>query len=163
MRARGGLAQALWATGQHDEAIGHYRELLRFNPGDNQGIRYLLAACLLDLDRDDDLLALLESYGPECTADWAYTTALAKFRREGDTPSTRKLLKEAMKTNQHVPDYLVGAKKVPVTQAAYISMGGEDEAQEYAGRNAPSWARSQGALDWLMNSMPLGRKSRRSK
>ncbi|MEW5995961.1 MAG: hypothetical protein AB1744_16415, partial [Candidatus Zixiibacteriota bacterium] len=55
MRARCGLAQCLWGTGQQMEAIEHYQEMLRLNPNDNQGIRYLLAACLLELDRDDDL------------------------------------------------------------------------------------------------------------
>jgi tetratricopeptide (TPR) repeat protein len=65
MRARGGLAQALWDIGHHDEAIEHYRELLRLNPNDNQGNRYLLAGCLLALDRDADLTALLNAYGQE--------------------------------------------------------------------------------------------------
>src|SRR5947199_51392 len=37
MRARAGLAQALWTSGSRDEAIAHYREMLRLNPGDNQG------------------------------------------------------------------------------------------------------------------------------
>jgi hypothetical protein len=36
MRARQGLAMRLNDAGRADEAIGHYRELLRFNPGDNQ-------------------------------------------------------------------------------------------------------------------------------
>ena len=40
MRARAGLAATLNALGEVDAAIGHFRELLRLNPNDNQGIRY---------------------------------------------------------------------------------------------------------------------------
>ena len=40
MRARcGGIAQMLWASGRHEEAVAHYRDLLRLNPNDNQGVR----------------------------------------------------------------------------------------------------------------------------
>jgi hypothetical protein len=47
MRARLGLVQALRDLGRDDEAVAHYRELLELNPGDNQGVRYLLVATLL--------------------------------------------------------------------------------------------------------------------
>ena len=47
MRARAGLAAMLDALGDVEAAIGHYRDMLRLNPGDNQGIRYVLARCLM--------------------------------------------------------------------------------------------------------------------
>jgi tetratricopeptide (TPR) repeat protein len=159
MRARSGLAQALWATGHHDEAVGHYRELLRLNPNDNQGNRYLLAGCLLDLDQDAELTTLLDSYGQECTAEWSYTRALAAYRRDDDTGEARTLLKEAGTTNSHVPAYLLGRKKLPRKPASYITMGGEDEAQEYARRYAATWANTKGALEWLMAHLPPDAKA----
>jgi hypothetical protein len=36
MRARAGLARALWASGDHDGAVVHYWDMLRLNPGDNR-------------------------------------------------------------------------------------------------------------------------------
>ena len=39
MRARSGLAEALWYSGKLDEAAAHFRELLRLNPEDTQGNR----------------------------------------------------------------------------------------------------------------------------
>ena len=48
MRAREGLANALWALGERDQALAHYREMLELNPVDNQGVRYELADCLLE-------------------------------------------------------------------------------------------------------------------
>jgi tetratricopeptide (TPR) repeat protein len=47
MRARAGLAATLDALGDVEAAIGHYRDMLRLNPGDNQGIRYVLARCFM--------------------------------------------------------------------------------------------------------------------
>ena len=149
MRARCGLAQALWASGQHEEAIGHCRELLRLNPNDNQGIRYVLAACLLELERDPELKALLDAYGPEHTAAWSYTAALVSFRDSGDTPDGQRLLGEALKINTHVPAYLLGKRKPPLRPSPYITMGGEDEAQEYMRSCGPAWRRTTGALEWL--------------
>ena len=161
MRARGGLAQALWDVGRHDEAIEHYRELLRLNPNDNQGNRYLLAGCLLALDRDADLTALLNAYGQESTAEWSYTWALIAYRRDGDSVEARSLLEKATTTNSHVPSYLLGRKKLPRKPVPYITMGGEDEAQEYARRYAAAWANTQGALEWLMACLPPDVKAAR--
>jgi tetratricopeptide (TPR) repeat protein len=81
MRARVGLAQCLWKTGQREEAVEHYQEMLRLNPNDNQGIRYILASCLLELARDDELVNLLKKYKDDASAAWAYTTALLAFRK----------------------------------------------------------------------------------
>jgi len=161
MRARGGLAQALWDVGRHDEAIEHYRELLRLNPNDNQGNRYLLAGCLLALDRDADLTALLNAYGQESTAEWSYTWALIAYRRDGDSVEARSLLEKAATTNSHVASYLLGRKKLPRKPVPYITMGGEDEAQEYARRYAAAWANTQGALEWLMACLPPDVKAAR--
>ena len=44
MRARAGLAACLWQLGEREEAVAHYRDMLRLNPNDNQGIRYTLSA-----------------------------------------------------------------------------------------------------------------------
>jgi tetratricopeptide (TPR) repeat protein len=161
MRARGGLAQALWDVGRHDEAIEHYRELLRLNPNDNQGNRYLLAGCLLALDRDADLTALLDAYGQESTAEWSYTWALIAYRRDGDSVEARSLLEKATITNSHVASYLLGRKKLPRKPVPYITMGGEDEAQEYARRYAAAWANTKGALEWLTARLPPNVKTAR--
>ena len=40
----------------------HWRDLLRLNPNDNQGIRYVLAARLLELGRDRELAVLLKAH-----------------------------------------------------------------------------------------------------
>lgn len=42
MRARHGLGLSYWQQGKFEDAIGEFKELLKRNPNDNQGVRFLL-------------------------------------------------------------------------------------------------------------------------
>jgi tetratricopeptide (TPR) repeat protein len=148
MRARLGLVNCLWTTERRQEAVEHLGDMLRLNPGDNQGVRYTLAGFLLFLDRDEDLGRLLAQYPEEGLATWAYTKALLAFRRHGDTPDARRLLKEARKANKYVPDYLAG-RKYPAEQPAYYSPGQETEALEYIAGFLAAWKSTPGAVAWV--------------
>lgn len=152
MRARCGLAQALWALDERDDAVAHYRDMLKLNPNDNQGIRYLLAACLVAMERDGELAALLKKYD-DGTAAWAFTRALAAFRRNGDTETSRRLLANALASNRHVPSFLMGDRKLPRAAPQYIAIGGEDEAIAYAQDFGAGWSNTAGALVWLADIM----------
>jgi tetratricopeptide (TPR) repeat protein len=155
MRARLGLAHSLWTAGRRDEAVQHLQDMLRLNPGDNQGVRYTLAGFLLFLDRDDDLARLLPQYDDEVSAAWSYTKALLAFRQHGDTPQARQLLKQARKSNQHVPAYLLGEKLPPMKQPGYYSRGDESEALNYIGSFLAAWKSSPAAIAWLReNAQP---------
>ena len=153
MRARLGLALSLWTAGRRNEAVQHLQDMLRLNPGDNQGVRYTLAGFLLFLDRDDDLARLLQQYADEVSAAWAYTKALLAFRQQGDTNETRQLLKQARKTNKHVPAFLLGDKFPPTEQPAYFSPGDESEALEYIGSFLAGWKSTPGAIAWLRENV----------
>jgi hypothetical protein len=85
--------------------------MLKLNPNDNQGIRYLLLASLLRHDDITGAKALLASYADEWSAQWLYTRALIAYR-EGDAAkaATLKLVKEALSTNEHVPAILAGTR-----------------------------------------------------
>jgi tetratricopeptide (TPR) repeat protein len=153
MRARLGLAHSLWMAGSRDEAVGHLEDMLRLNPHDNQGVRYTLAGFLLFLDRDDDLDRLLRQYPDEGSAAWAYTRALLAFRRHGDTPEARRLLREAKRRNKHVPVYLLGDKFPPAEPPGSYSPGDESEALNYLGGFLAGWKSTPGAVAWLRESV----------
>lgn len=158
MRARAGLADRLWTAGQRDEAVAHVRDLLRLNPGDNQGLRYTLAAWLLFLDRDDELSTLLEQYAEDGSAAWAYTRALLAFRREGSTIASRRLLKAARKVNKHVPAYLLGEKFPPEEPPASYSPGAESEAVMYVDAFLSGWKSTAGAIAWVRENSKTRKK-----
>lgn len=149
MRARLGLAQCLWALGDREPAVEHYREMLRLNPNDNQGIRSVLASCLLELGRDDETAQLLRQYEDDSCATWAYSRALLTFRRGGDSAGARKTLEKALASNAHVPAFLLGEKRLPRFPPGLIGMGDENEAVSYAFDNSVVWKKTPGALEWL--------------
>jgi tetratricopeptide (TPR) repeat protein len=149
MRARGGLAECLWESGQHDEALAHYRALLKLNPNDNQGNRYLLASCLIKLGYHEELVALLDQYDEDVCANWPWTRALLAFREHGDVDESRHLLATALERNPHIPDYLLGRKKLPRRLPDYVGYGDENEAVSYAAEDTEAWKTTDGALAWL--------------
>ena len=159
MRARLGLAEVLWASGRRAEAAEHLEAMLRLNPNDNQGLRYIQSGWLLNLDRLDDLDDLLGRYD-EGSATWAYTKALVSFRRGGDSAEARKLLAAAKKANKHIPSYLLGRKPMPPEQPAFYSPGDEDDAILYVGHNLSAWKSTPGAIGWVRSKEKGPRKRR---
>jgi tetratricopeptide (TPR) repeat protein len=150
MRARAGLASALLKLGDDEAAIGHYHDMLELNPGDNQGIRYVLAACLLRRGDEAELKNLLAAYRAEGSAHWLYTRALLAFRegRVGEDEVVR-LVKDAWSANEHVPAILAGTASRVVSDSGYITVGGPDEATEYVAECGPAWHGTPGAVEWL--------------
>jgi tetratricopeptide (TPR) repeat protein len=164
MRARFGLAQCLEALGRVDDAIVHYRDLLRLNPGDNQGVRYSLLAALLARGRDEEAGALLRQFGDEPSAIWLYGWALWSFRREGDTPVSRQRLRRALRANRRVAAYLTGEDDLPVDEPQAYAPGSEEEAVLCARLLQAAWRATPGASAWLESprrQRGAARKSRR--
>lgn len=153
MRARSGLAHTLLKLGDTDGAIDHFREMLRLNPNDNQGIRYSLAGCLLRRDEPAALDELLTEYAGEGSAFWLYTRALMAFREGGPSdPTAIALAKDAWSANQHVPAILAGTQPPAISDSGYITMGGPDEATYYVTECGVAWQRTPGAVAWLTSA-----------
>ncbi len=159
MRARAGLARTLWELGRREEAASHFRDLLRLNPGDNQGIRYGLLNLLLELGRGEEVDAHLAEYDEDWSTEWLYTGALRQFQREGKSASADRMLAEALECNPHVPPFLLGQKRIPFSLPQAISFGGESEAVTYAAIYLHIWRQTPGALKWLESNLPDNQES----
>jgi hypothetical protein len=140
--------------------------MLRLNPNDNQGIRYVLAECLMKSGETEALKNLLKQYDEDGSALWLYTQALVAFRENGaGDGKAEELAKEAWKANSHVPAVLAGTKKAKISPDGYLTMGGEDEAAHYVEEWGFDWHTTPGAIDWLtkvaaeMASTPTQRRS----
>lgn len=152
MRARHELALALWRRGHRDEAVGHYHEMLRLNPNDNQGIRYLLMDALLELGREADAGALLKRYKNDGSAHWTWSAALLAFRRTRNSAPANKALAAAVKANGHVVAYLLGRTPLPPTLPEFIGMGDETEAVAYVHSAAGAWDAAPEAKAWVADA-----------
>ncbi len=155
MRARAGLAGALWGLGDVDGVVTEYRGLLDLNHDDNQGIPILLSSLLAEEGRDGELEALLDAYEGEISCNWPYSRVLLAFRREGPTDRANALLDEAVEGNPFVPFFVLGLLPLP-EPPPYVTPGGPDETVDCAADNALAWWRTEGAADWMADrALPL--------
>jgi tetratricopeptide (TPR) repeat protein len=159
MRARLALAQILFDLGRIEEALTHYRELLRLNPNDNQGVRWLLLPVLLEHGKDEEAGALLDQFDEDIQATWPYGRALWLFRREGDTERSRAVVTEAEDINPHVIAYLLNPESIPQNSAPSFTFGSKEEAASAADSLLPAFTATPGALAWLQQQA-AGRKRR---
>jgi tetratricopeptide (TPR) repeat protein len=148
MRALFGLAQTQQDLDQYEEAARNYRELLRLNPEDNQGVRYLLLPLLVEMGEDTEAMELLQEYKDDQDVIFLYMRALLAFRAEGDSQSSRSLLRRARKANPHVPERLLDEEESAPLPNHY-GPGTEEEAAICALECSLAWESSPGALDWL--------------
>ena len=153
MRARQGLAFCLWELGEREEAIDHYQQMLDLNPDDNQGIRHVLAGCLLDEELDEELGDLLQRYEEDAFAECGTSRGRACRPKEGDTGKSTEALEEAIETNPYVPLYLLGHKSLPSALPDLMSLGDEREAVAYVAGALTGWLRTPSALEWLRGNV----------
>lgn len=149
MRARAGFTAALWKMGERRAALEQARELLRLNPGDNQGTRYILLQWLLIEGMDDEASALLKEYEDDGAAAWLYGRTFHEFRTRGRSAKADAALREALEENRHVQPYLLGEKELPMHVPDLIEWGGESEAVEYVYAAYGLWYYTPGALEWV--------------
>lgn len=152
MRALAGLANSLWQMGNEEQAVLHYRELLRLNPGDNQGIRFILLELLIEMNHLEDVRVLMDDYLDSDSVDWSYTALLMELWENGDSVRAHSLLESAIEANEHIPAYLLGIKLIPDLRSPYITFGGEDEAADYVTRHIRFWKKRKIVLKWLKDN-----------
>ena len=156
MRARQGLADVLWATDERQEAIGHLQEMLRLNPNDNQGVRYILISWLLTVGDDKSLKAvekLLRQFNEE-SATWAYSRLLLTLRRKGHGRAAENALLQAMAANPFVPFYLLGVLSLPKQAPEVYGIGDENEAIMYLDEGgAEAWLQNEQHIIWLAETL----------
>lgn len=162
MRARLALADVLTSLGQEDEALGHFRELLRLNPNDNQGVRDLLMTALLNLGRNDEALALIEAYPDDIGAFASYAHLLVRYRLEGESPGAREALDAAVAANAHVVSYLLKPDSMPFRRPSQYTLGSREEAVIVAEDLGPAYAATPSVLEWLASRRPRPKTSKRT-
>jgi tetratricopeptide (TPR) repeat protein len=157
--ARLGLGRAFLQLGRADEACAEFRAALAFDPDDYDGVRFDLLGALLEADRDDEAIDLIDGYPETLSSRWPWARALLKFRRDGDTLWTRRALVDALSFNAGVVPYLLDRDTPQDTSPLTELLGGSDAAD--AARNLDAaWRRTPGAIEWLQGIYDAGPKAR---
>ena len=156
MRARLGLAQCLWESGQRAQAAEHYAEMLRLNPNDNQGVRYLLLGGPGGPGPRRGCPTPVAALRARCFGRMGLHDRLAGLSPRGRFGHFPQLVAGGVRhAIRYVPDYLVGNKSMPPAPPSYISLGGEDEAISYAAQFLRTWRSSPGAIPWLRKTLKV--------
>lgn len=150
MRSKLQLVIVLIEQGKLQESVEHMQMMLDLNPNDNQGVRYLLLPILQKLDDTKAVDKLLKAYDGDWSAAWKYGGALHEFKKKGKSAKAKRLLKDAIENNTHVPVYLLGKKKLPKQiTVPFVSPGADSEALDYLRDSYSLWQETEGAIDWL--------------
>ena len=152
LRAKLALALHLHKTGQKDEAIGIYADLMQVNPSDNQGVRHLLVSALLERGDDESLLqaeVLLHNV-PDESPMWAWALAFVAYRRSPASPKEVPVeFRRAYYANPSVCNALQGDMFLPTTLPETSEYGSEEEAIIYRSMSVRYWKATPAPLKWL--------------
>jgi hypothetical protein len=149
MRARLQLIHVLISQGQHEQAIAHMEDMLRLNPNDNQGVRWLLLEWYCNMNWMDKAWQLLARYPNEGTPFMVLTRICLEFQKSGPSDALEALLKEQLKSNVHMAPKLLAQEEVSPYSVNTFAVGEEDEADAYCQCFRSLWKATPGALPWL--------------
>ncbi|MBI5624343.1 MAG: SEC-C domain-containing protein [Elusimicrobia bacterium] len=153
MRARAELARCLWLLGDREAAFSHWREMLKLNPNDNQGMRHVLLARLGELGRFEEIREIVSRYKDDCSLEFLLMKALAAFAFKAPPAESAGTLREALEYNEYFPDYLLKRKRLPRRFADRLQLGGETEATYAVSEVMPAWEKVPGAFEWLAGEL----------
>ncbi len=137
LKATLGLALACSYQDRFPQAERHVAEILRLNPTDNLGCRYLLAELLLR--RGDASGASRAFEDAEPAPGSHFSAALAKLA-EGKPRDAALVLREAFFTNIYIPPLLIGASAPVRFRAKANNRAAEIDAQAFERRAGDLWA-----------------------
>ncbi len=148
MRARLGEALCLYEVHRAEEAAAVLEGMLRDNPPDDQGARYILLSLYIELGKTDSAADLLEEYSGDTSPVWLYGRALTEYLRRGPVLAEPARAR-ALKSWPGVAEYLGRKRPMPEEDA------GEDPDEELlcALEMRTVWEKNSKALAWLLEGM----------
>lgn len=149
MRARLALVNFLTAQGQHEQAIEHMAEMLRLNPIDHQGVRWLLLEWYCNMNWLDHAWRLLDQYPEEVTPFMALTRICLEFQKSGPSEALASRLQSELEKNPYIAPKLLDQDDVSSYAIHSFEVGEEDEADAYCQCFRSLWKATPEALPWL--------------
>ncbi|MEJ7591611.1 MAG: hypothetical protein WKF77_08690 [Planctomycetaceae bacterium] len=125
------------------------QDMLRLNPNDNQGIRWLLLEWYCNMNWLDKAWQVLEEYPDEDTPFMVLTRVCLEFQKSGPSDALESILQEQMELNPRIAPKLLDQDEVSPFSVQSFSAGDEDEADAYSQSFRSLWKATPGALPWL--------------
>jgi tetratricopeptide (TPR) repeat protein len=139
------------ASGDINNAIKWYEELLAFNPGDEQGVRGLLATAYLKARMPEYVIGLT-AYFQRDRLPLMVMGALLAFIQQGDVAIAKQMIKEVKVKQRNAVKELLKATHIPpltLPPLENVTPGSEEEAYHFWLIQGRLWEQTPGALDFL--------------
>ena len=138
-----------WQNNEKDKAINQLKYVLKLNPRDDQGVRYVLLAYLLELDMIEDAQSLMLSYGDDYSTYWSFCELLLDIKKQEDSAIIEMEFGMCVECNEYVVPYLIGDEKIPSDAVGSYDDGDRNEAIFYVQSAGDAWFNDKNALNTL--------------
>jgi tetratricopeptide (TPR) repeat protein len=147
LRLYHGYGVSLMRTGNTEEALEVFENLLSLNPHDNQGARALVVECSFEMKRPEAVLALCDRFAHDALEQLVYGRPLALFQLDRKTEAARAF-RRAKKFYPLIARELTQDTHVRPEgwQEERITLGGADQAYAYWKEFGKFWRKTPGAL-----------------
>lgn len=149
LQLKNDLAYVHFVEQQYYKAIKEYKEILKLNKLDNQGIRFDLANVLLIARRFDEFEELTKEFDEDTSTFMVYARALYYFMKK-DEVNAKRFIKIALEANIYVPNYLLDMEMLELPIPDNYMMGDKVEAMHYYELASETWLYAEGSLYWLI-------------
>lgn len=138
LRALGNLALALEEQRKWPEALAIHQRILKLNPNDNQGVRYLIGVEHLRVGDDQGAIEAFEKcLGEEVGC--AFGLALARLRVSGSSADVGEPLLRGFAENRYVAPMLIGERWARLDAFHGTSMAEPEWADDVVKAQADLW------------------------
>lgn len=138
-----------WQNNEKDKAIDQLKYVLKLNPRDDQGVRYVLLSYLLELDMLEDAQSLMMSYGDDYSTYWSFCELLLDIKKQEDSAIIEMEFGMCVECNEYVVPYLIGDEKIPSDAVGSYDDGDRNEAIFYVQSAGDAWFNDKNALNTL--------------
>ena len=150
LQLKSDLAYVHFVEQQYYKAIKEYKEILKLNKLDNQGVRFNLANILLIARRFDEFEELTKEFDEDRSTFMMYARALYYFMNK-DEVNAKRFIKMAFEANIYVPRYLLDMEMIEFPIPDQYNLGDKVEAMHYYELASETWLYAEGALYWLVD------------
>jgi len=146
MRALHGLGLTAWKQSRLEDAIGIFKQMLKLNPNDNQGARYLMGPLCHQLGNLEEATRWYERNGDDPHNLYNYGLALIQ---QNKLEKAASILIFAIFTNPYIAPMLLGDKLPKRDWWHSISWAEPEYAEDYVIENSSWWEKEELPLVFL--------------
>jgi tetratricopeptide (TPR) repeat protein len=155
LRATVALALTLIENESDEEATELLEHVLRVDPQDSQGARYVLLTQYLRQQNRRGVRTLFRHFKEDDSAMWAYARALLAFQEHGESRQAHRELTSALNRNPYLAGCLTNLSLLVYGDPQPFVADYELKAEGFTGARTQmaAWVETPGALWWITDEL----------